>query len=255
MSTDLRLLQSWLLAGLLVSLAACTAAEHQQHPEPMTTMNEGERTIMGISEEQQQAIAKAREELSAKRYSEQDQAAIDLAIRTVNERTPVSRDSVSNLRVRPIQWPNSSLGCAEPGVSYLQRVIPGYVVSFNVEDKIYSVHIGDGSAVICDRINDYFAERRKRSMSIIRTYEAARVDLAKKLYVEAEQITITDIKQETWPDMSLGCPAAGEKYKAGPVEGLRIKMTCRDREYEYRSPLDGGDFVSCQKIVSCHETE
>ena len=190
-----------------------------------------------------------------KGYSEQEQAAIDLAIRTVNERTPVSKDSISHLQIRSMQWPDSSLGCPEPGGEYLQQVIPGYLVNFNVNQQMYSVNVGNGSAVICDQINDFMAKKRKRGQAIIQLHEAAKVDLADKLMVKTEQIAVTHMQLETWPDSSLGCPVAGQQYQQGPVEGLRIEMTCKDREYEYRAAFDGGEFVSCKKIVSCHETE
>jgi len=241
------------LLVIAMATALMTFPVHASEPEPSTS--DWQPGNMGLNKEQAQAIAKAREEQSAKSYSKQEQAAIDLAIRTVNEKTPVSRDSISNLRIRVIQWPDSSLGCAEPGVEYLQRVVPGYFVSFSTDDKIYSVHIGDGSAVVCDQINDYLVDRRKRGMSIISTYQAARIDLAKKLKVEPKQITVIKIQPETWKDSSLGCPVSGQQYQPGPIKGLRINMTCRDREYEYRTTLDGGDFVSCKEIVSCHETE
>lgn len=223
--------------------------------EPISPSNDSKFEITGLSEEQKRAVAKAREEQTAKRYNEQEQAAIDMAIGKVNEMTPVTRDTVSMLKVQAMQWPNSSLGCAEPGVEYLQQVIPGYFVSFSVEGKIYTVHIGGESTVICDRVNDYMAKRRERSMAIIKLHEAARVDLAKKLMVKTEEISVTKIQQETWPDASLGCPIEGEQYEPVPVDGLRFNMTCRGKEYEYRAALDGGDFVSCEEIVSCHETE
>jgi len=223
--------------------------------EPISPSNDSKFEITGLSEEQQRAVAKAREEQTAKGYNEQEQAAIDMAIGKVNERTPVTKDSVSKLRVQAVQWPNSSLGCAEPGKSYLHQVIPGYFVSFNVSDKIYSVHIGGDSAIICERVNDYLSERRELGMAIIRLYEAARVDLAKKLMVKTEDISVTKIRQVTWPDSSLGCPSDGQQNQAGPIDGLQINMVCRDKKYEYRAALDGGDFVSCEEIVSCHETE
>ncbi len=211
--------------------------------------------ITGLSKEQAQEIAKAREEQAAKQYTSQEQEAIDLAISKVNQITPLSKDSVEHLKIRSIQWPDSSLGCPEPGVEYLQKVIPGYLVSFTSDEKIYSVNIGDNTAIICDRVIDFLAERKKRAESVISAHKAARFDLAEKLMVDPEIIKVVKIKIETWPDSSLGCPVAGKKYPEEPVEGLIINMTCRDRDYEYRIALGGENFVRCKEIASCHETE
>jgi len=238
------------LTSVLVAMTACAAPELESEPGKVEM-----EKFPGLTEEQAQVVAKAKEEQAAKSYSEQEQAAIDLAIRTVNESTSVSRDSISHLRIRSVQWPDSSLGCAEPGMQYLQRVTPGYMVSFTANEKIYTVHTGDGSAIVCERFNDLMTERQQRGRAVIKAHETARTDLAKRLMVDVEMIKVTTIKAETWPDSSLGCPVAGEQYVQGQVEGLIINMTCLNRQYEYRVTLGGGDFKSCQEIVSCHETE
>ena len=41
----------------------------------------------------------------------------------------------------------------------------------------------------------------------------------------------------------------------GAVEGLQISMSCRDRQYEYRTALEPVEFISCEKITPCHEIE
>ena len=235
------------MTSVLVSLPAYAA-------EPEPAKDELDSVIKGLSKEQAQEIAKAREEQAAKQYTSQEQEAIDLAISKVNQITPLSKDSVEHLKIRSIQWPDSSLGCPEPGVDYLHKMIPGYLVSFTVDGKIYSVNIGDNTAIICDRINNFMLERKKRADSVMKAYRSARLDLAEKLKVDPELIKVTKIKAETWPDSSLGCSGPVQEHQENPVEGFRINMTCRDKEYEYRVPLEGGDYISCKAIVSCHET-
>lgn len=240
---------------LAIAMASALVTYSAFASEPESVKGELDSMMTGLSKEQQQKVAKAREEQLAKRYNEKEQQAIDLAILTVNEQTPVSKDSVSHVRIRSTQWPDSSLGCAEPGVEYLQRMIPGYFVSFTANEKIFTVHTGEGTAIVCDRFNDMMAERQKRGMAVIKAQKAARIDLATKLMVDPEEINVTKIKTVTWTDASLGCPVEGQQYKQEPTEGLVISMTCRERQYEYRVTLGGKDFISCKDIVSCHETE
>ena len=240
-----------LSASVLLAITGCAGAE----PDPKPAAGGSEAVIQGLTEEQAQVVANARLQQAENKYSEREKAAIDLAIHTVNEKEPVSKDSITHLRIRSMQWPDSSLGCGEPGVQYLQRVIPGYFVSFSANEKIYTVHVGDGTAIVCDRFNDLASERQKRGRAVITAHNNARADLAEKLKVDPEMITVTKMKSETWPDSSLGCPVAGEHYTQGPFEGLVINMTCRDRQYEYRVALDSGEMKSCKEIVSCYDTE
>jgi len=234
-----------------LAITGCAGIE----PDPKPAAGGSEAVVQGLTEEQAQAVANARLKQAENQYSEREKAAIDLAIRTVNEREPVSKESVTHLRVRSVQWPDSSLGCGEPGVAYLQRVVPGYFVSFSANEKVYTVHVGDNSAIVCDKFNDLMTERQKRGRAAIMAHNNARADLAKKLNVDPEMITVTKMKTETWPDSSLGCPVAGEKYTQGPIEGLVIDMACRDRQYEYHVALDSGEMKSCKEIVSCYDTE
>ena len=239
-----------LSTALLLAITGCASVA----PDPEPATNGSSAPIQGLSREQAQIVEKARMEQAEKGYSEREQAAIDLAIRTVNENEPVSRDSITHLRIRAVEWPDSSLGCGEPGAEYLQRVVPGYFVSFSADEKIYTVHVGGDTAIVCDKFNEMMSERQKRGREVIRAHNAARADLAEKLMVDPEMVKVTKIRAETWPDTSLGCPVAGEDYTQGPVEGVIINMTCRDKQYEYHVALDSGELKSCREIVSCYET-
>ena len=42
--------------------------------------------------------------------------------------------------VEAVQWPDSSLGCPQPGMLYAQVVTPGYLIVLAVEDQTYEYH-------------------------------------------------------------------------------------------------------------------
>lgn len=210
------------------------------------------------SEEHARALERARKMQGPRevQYTEQERSAIELALAAIDADPPLSTEDVTNLRIRSVDWPDGSLGCPQPGQEYTQAVVKGYFVSFSVDGEIKTVHVGGEAAVVCDRLGEIMAERRAQGRAVLRAHHAARIDLAAKLYVDPEEIKVTALQKETWPDSSLGCPAEGKSYEPGPVEGLRISMTCRGREYEYRTALEGEpEFVSCREIVSCHEIE
>jgi hypothetical protein len=59
---------------------------------------------------------------------------------------------VSFQEVRPVQWPNTALGCPKPGTAYADVVVPGWVIVLRVGERTYEYHADfDGEAVIsCD---------------------------------------------------------------------------------------------------------
>ena len=216
---------------LTITIASALATIPSYASESEPPVGGPETKMSGLDTEQQKTVAKAGEEQAKKGYSKQEETAIDLAISKLNEKIPVSRDTISNIRIRSIQWPDSSLGCAEPGVEYLQVVTPGYLVNFKANEKIYTINVGGNRAIICDRINDFMLERKKRADLVLGASRAARLDLAEKLMVDPKLVKIIKIKPETWSDSSLGCPHSDNLNREGPIEGLRINMTCKDKQY------------------------
>ena len=80
------------------------------------------------------------------------QAPQDEAIELAKEAVEAKESGTSSLRVRqaePVQWPDTSLGCAEEGMMYAQVITPGYRVLIQAEARLYTVHVGGGRAVIC----------------------------------------------------------------------------------------------------------
>lgn len=76
-----------------------------------------------------------------------DQATTDLATRleiTATDITPVSAVLVT--------WNDSSLGCPEPGMQYLQVLQDGAVIELRADDTIYRYHSGGNRGPFpCDR--------------------------------------------------------------------------------------------------------
>ena len=52
-------------------------------------------------------------------------------------------------QVNPMVWPNSSLGCPEKGMMYLDVITSGFRVEFDVGSKIYQVHTAERTAIVC----------------------------------------------------------------------------------------------------------
>lgn len=65
--------------------------------------------------------------------------------------------------------------------------------------------------------------------------EAAKKDLAGRLGVDEGKIKIIDVRDDEFPDMSLGAPASGEMSAQMISSGWRIGLGADGRDYEYRA--------------------
>lgn len=78
---------------------------------------------------------------------------------------------------------------------------------------------------------------------------SARADLATRLGVGEDAITLTSREEVTWRDGSLGCPTPGTNYTQSLVEGYRIVLTVDDRAYRYHGRTGGEPFL-CERPSS-----
>ena len=73
------------------------------------------------------------------------------------------------------------------------------------------------------------------SPSLQSLIEKAMNDLAKKLSIPIALIDITDAREVTWPDSSLGCPQPGMVYADMLTTGYLVILNTKDHEYQYHA--------------------
>jgi hypothetical protein len=66
---------------------------------------------------------------------------------------------------------------------------------------------------------------------------AAVDDLAEKLGIESDAVSVMQAVAVTWPDGSLGCPEPGMMYTQALVDGTFVLLEADGRQYQYH----GGD--------------
>ena len=64
-----------------------------------------------------------------------DQAKNDLA-----RRQSLSLAEIETISFESKVWPDSSLGCPQPGMNYLQVLKEGYLIRLQVGDQVYNYH-------------------------------------------------------------------------------------------------------------------
>jgi hypothetical protein len=65
--------------------------------------------------------------------------------------------------------------------------------------------------------------------------QAAVADLAHRLDIRPEEVTVVREVEVTWRDGSIGCPLPGMAYTQALVDGVLIELEADGRRYEYHS--------------------
>ncbi len=67
---------------------------------------------------------------------------------TLAQESGVSLESIILVRTQEMLWPDTSLGCVQPGVVYAQVTTPGFYFEFAVSGRLYSYHTDTTGKVI-----------------------------------------------------------------------------------------------------------
>lgn len=72
----------------------------------------------------------------------------------------------------------------------------------------------------------------------------AKEDMAKRLSIGVEQISLVEAEAVEWPNASLGCPEPGKAYAQVATPGYRIVLETLGESYEYHSDSE-------QRVICC----
>jgi len=74
------------------------------------------------------------------------QAKDDLA-----QKLDVKKEEIKLTEIEPIDWPDTSLGCSQPGMFYAQVITPGYQITLDGRGQSYLYHSDYKRVVFCQR--------------------------------------------------------------------------------------------------------
>jgi hypothetical protein len=77
--------------------------------------------------------------------------------------------------------------------------------------------------------------------------QIAKRDLADRLKIGVDQITLIEATEFTWPNAALGCPSPGMVYASVRVPGYRVRLGVNGVEYNYNMDQTG-KFVLCPEL-------
>lgn len=160
----LRSLAGLVAVALLVGLpAACADDAGAGTPTPVTTPTQGSVTTPSTSpspattpatnpqpSKAPPQVGGATTPATGSLYAPGDidpglQPWVEDATADLAERLGVVTDAISTIAAVLVTWPDSSLGCPQPGMEYLQVLTDGAVIELEAEGAVYRYHAGEGS--------------------------------------------------------------------------------------------------------------
>lgn len=160
----------------------------------------------------------------------------------------VSDAEVNVVSVENVQWPDSSLGCPQPGQTYLPVITPGYRVILSVGDEQadYRTTSGDNPLVVKCGGDPKVVKGLEPVSSEIPAVVAARHAFAVAKGVSDEEVNVVGVEEVLWPDSSLGCPQPGQSYLPVVTPGYRVILAVADEQAEYHT-----DDTASPQVVRC----
>lgn len=80
------------------------------------------------------------EEIQPVNITQESSGVVYLAKKDLAKRLNIRETNIEVSRIIPTEWPDSSLGYAEPGMMYAQVITPGFVIMLSVDDDLYEYH-------------------------------------------------------------------------------------------------------------------
>jgi hypothetical protein len=163
---------------------------------------------------------------------------------------PVSELEI--VQIEPVDWRDSSLGCPQPGMEYLQVITPGHIaVVRHASGSVHRVHMSGGGGFVCEERPEKAATKgplRLPTFSQSQLEALARADLAYRLGAKADEVSVIRTRPVEWPDATLGCAKAQAASGSGASTGFVITLARRGREYTYHADLR--QVIPCPPIES-----
>jgi hypothetical protein len=76
------------------------------------------------------------------------QRLVQLAKESLARDVQLSTEAIQVSAVADVVWPDTSLGCPQPGLAYAQVITPGYIIVLEVAGTTYRYHADDSATVL-----------------------------------------------------------------------------------------------------------
>jgi len=73
---------------------------------------------------------------------------VELAKADLARRAEIPVSEISVISVEAVDWPDTSLGCPEPGMAYAQVITPGYLIVLEAKGQTFEYHSDEGRFMV-----------------------------------------------------------------------------------------------------------
>jgi len=71
----------------------------------------------------------------------------------LSARLGIPVEEITVIQAQAVEWNDSSLGCPQPGVNYLQVITPGFRVRLYFQGMVYDYHTGTRAGfILCGQV-------------------------------------------------------------------------------------------------------
>jgi hypothetical protein len=132
-------------------------------------------------------------------------------------------------------WPAAYASKLPAGAYHLTWGAPDYgsvVVDFTIVELDGWLYLGKQSI---QSTSGEMPENEREYGAVQGLADLARVNLAQRLGVDPEAVTVQGIEEVEFPDASLGVPESGQTYAQVITPGYAIRLTAKGQTYEYHA--------------------
>jgi hypothetical protein len=156
-----------------------------------------------------------------------------VARQTVARALGIDPAGVRVISSEPRDFPDASLDCRQPDTAYAQVITPGFRVLVEASGRRFDVRVAGTAGSICYRRKPRTETPADEDTKPRQLGEAAREDLALRLGVPLETVTVTGLRRLTPGDTLPGCEEVCAANSPPSVCGVSVQMRAGDRNFDY----------------------
>lgn len=167
------------------------------------------------------------------------QALVDQAVADASQRSGAPSTCVQVLAVEAVDWADGCLSCASEKEACPDVITPGYRLILQARGRVFEYHTDERRIVFCGE-----GEPTGAAVEAMPLVKLVTEDLAGRLGIPVDEVSVVLVEKVEWPDSSMGCPQPGFMYLQVVTPGYRIVLYAQGQAYDYHTDSEI-NFVLC----------